>query len=119
MEKFNEVNLMRAIHLHPEYAFRLAQDLGIAINAINVYESVKTRPGQNLDPESKLRIVDAKAKSIIGIINDLQKKTGTRILKGYISEDKRNEFVQDLDDFFNELYCEKQQKLNPKKEIKK
>lgn len=104
-KKFDESALMRALLTNPREAYELARELGSAIDAITVYEKIHLYPEQAHASRSKLGYADAKAKVVLGILCNLYKKTGLKILTGYVGEDERLDFIQDLDDFFNELYA--------------
>lgn len=104
-KKFDESALMRALLTNPREAYELARELGSAIDALRVYEKIHVYPAQAHASKSKLGFADAKAKVVLGILSNLYKKTGQKILTGYIGEGERLDFIQDLDDFFNELYA--------------
>lgn len=107
-ERMNVENLKTAIIMEGQAELlQLASVLGPILNAIQVYESVKTRPRQIEIAEAKMEGARKRSKAVVGIISRWQRETGVKILNHYIGEDERLELVMDLDDFFNEIFARK------------
>lgn len=104
----DEDNVLYMITRDRGEGMRLVHQLSPALDAIRVYESVKTRPGQFHSAEAKLRYAERKAFDVIKILSEWSHKTGRQMLTQYIKDENRIELIMDLDDFLNELYCQKQ-----------
>lgn len=48
---------------------------------------------------------------VVGVVSRMERETGLKIIKNFLHNDSEKlEFMQDVDDFFNELYAESQEK---------
>ena len=95
MNNLNETNLLKATMTQPRLAFELVKALGKASEDLMTYERINSRP-------------DSK---VVGVVSRMERETGLKIIKNFLHNDSEKlEFMQDVDDFFNELYAESQEK---------
>ena len=60
----------------------------------------------------RIREIDEKIRTIVGgVVSRMERETGLKIIKNFLHNDSEKlEFMQDVDNFFNELYAESQEK---------
>lgn len=111
MKNVNETNLLRATMTQPRLAFELVKALGNASESLQTYERINERPERELARKSKLGEAIKFSNKLIGVISRMERETGLSIIKNFLHNDNEKlEFMQDVDDFFNELYAESQEK---------
>lgn len=75
------------------------------------YERINSRPDRELARKSKLGEAVKYSSKVVGVVSRMERETGLTIIKTYLHDDaEKLEFMQDVDDFFNELYAESQEK---------
>lgn len=111
MKNLNETNLLKATMTQPRLAFELIKALGKASEDLMTYERINSRPDRELARKSKLGEAVKYSSKVVGVMSRMERETGLAIIKTYLHDDaEKLEFMQDVDDFFNELYAESQEK---------
>ena len=111
MKNLNEMNLLRATMTQPRLAFELVKALGNASESLRTYERINERPERELARKSKLGEAAKYSNKLVGVISRMERETGLSIIKNFLHNDSEKlEFMQDVDDFFNALYAEAQEK---------
>lgn len=111
MKNLNETNLLKALNTQPRLAFELIKALGKASEDLMIYERINSRPDRELARQSKLGEAVKFSNKVVGVVSRMERETGWTIIKKYLHNDSEKlEFMQDLDDFFNELYAEQEEK---------
>lgn len=111
MKNLNETNLLKALNTQPRLAFELIKALGKASEDLMIYERINSRPDRELARQSKLGEAIKFSNKVVGVVSRMERETDWTIIKKYLHNDSEKlEFMQDLDDFFNELYAEQEEK---------
>lgn len=111
MRNLNELNLMKAVTTQPRLAYELVRALGNASESLRTYERINDRPERELVRKSKLGEAAKYSNKVVGVISRMERETGLDIIKNFLHNDSEKlEFMQYVDDFFNELYAESQEK---------